>query len=99
MRKAHEARIHWSAEQRRRGLPAVVRTIDPAWLGDARPPGEVGWNLVCEFARPPAEQGDPSLGRVHFLVDEAPHAHLRPGAWLRLFERATQQCARVEILD
>jgi hypothetical protein len=99
MGKGHAARIHWSPEQMTRGLPAVARTIDPAWLEDARPRVDEGWSLVCEFEPPPAVQGSPSLGRVHFLADEAPHDCLRPGAWLRMFERATQQYAQVEVLD
>jgi len=99
MERAHTARIHWSAEHVRRGLPAVARTVDPAWFGDAGPGAEEGWSLVCEFGVPPAEQGAPSSGGVYFLVAAAPHDRLRPGASLQMFERATQQRVRVEILD
>jgi hypothetical protein len=99
MRKVHAARIHWSTEQVRRGLPAVARTIDPAWLEAARPRIDEGWSLICEFERPPVEQGNPSVAQVHFLMNDAPLDWLRPGTWLRMFERATQQYARVEILD
>lgn len=99
MGRVHAARIHWSAGQISRGLPGVPRTIDPAWFADAGSRSEEGWSLVCDFDVPAAQQGDPSAARVHLLVDEAPHDRLRPGASLRLFERATQQHARVEILD
>jgi hypothetical protein len=94
----HPARITWSAEQVRRGLPRFDETVDPAWLCDA-PPNEDGWSLICIFAPPPAEQGNPTLARVHFMREEAPHQLLRSGAALRLFERATGQYAVVEILE
>lgn len=99
MRRAHLARIHWSLEQHRRGLPKTTRIIDPAWLENADPSGADGWSLGCEFERSPAEQADTSIAQVHFLAAEAPHEQLRPGAGLLLFERATQQYAHVEILD
>ena len=95
----HRALIHWSPQQLQQGLPATVETIDPAWLDDATPRVDEGWSLVCFFDSPPARQGSPSLARVRFLVDEAPHDRLHPGARLRLIERATQALAQVEILD
>jgi hypothetical protein len=102
MERAHAARIHWSAEQRSRGLPTAARATDPAWFdGDPAPgrPDAEGWSLVCEFASAPSEQGDPSAARVRFLVPDAPHERLRPGARLRMIERGTGQLAVVEILD
>jgi hypothetical protein len=99
MTMEHRALIHWSPRQIERGLPAITRTIDPAWLEGATPRVDEGWSLVCSFDSPPAHQGSPSKARVHFLVDAAPHNRLRAGAQLQLFERATQELARVEILD
>ena len=99
MGKEHRAQIQWSAEQIARGLPEFRQTTDPAWFPDAGPPSGEAWSLICDFATPPKLQGSPSVARVQFLVDEAPHERLEPGTVLRLFERATQQSARVEILD
>ena len=99
MRRVHTARIHWSPEHISRGLPTFARTADPAWLSPARPREDEGWTLLCEFDSPPSEQGSPSLARVEFGMDAAPHDRLTPGASLQLFERATLKLARVEILD
>lgn len=77
----------------------MTRTIDPVCLNDARPGSDAGWSLICEFERAPVEQGNPSAAQVQFVLDEAPRDWLRPGVSLRMFERATQQYARVEILD
>ena len=94
----HVARITWSSEHERRGLPRAARMIDPAWFT-----GSVGekeaWSLVCTFEKPAAEQGNPSVARVQFMVPAAPENRLTPGATLRLFERATGGFAVVEILD
>ena len=101
MPREHRARITWSAAHEAHGLPTVVRMIDPAWppgVAVGAGPGDV-WSLLCQFDRPPAEQGSPSLGVVRFWMDEAPHDTLRPGAVLQLFERATGTYARVEILE
>ena len=100
MGRVHTARIHWSSEQLRRGLPARAHTRDPAWFPeDAGPPVRDGWTLICEFAVPPSEQGDPSTARVQFAMDAAPHDRLAPGTSLQMFEPATLKHARVEILD
>jgi hypothetical protein len=99
MGSAHSAWIFWSAEQATRGLPTVARAIDPAWFDDTQPGIGDGWSLVCDFDPPPSEQGDPTTAQVRFLVAEAPHDRLRPGVRLRLFERATNRYATVEILD
>jgi hypothetical protein len=96
-RREHEARIRWSDDQVRRGLPTIERTIDPSWFIDGA--SDEGWSLVCEFRLAPREQGSPSLAHVHFAVDGAPHDRLRSGVSLRLFERETQSYATVEILN
>lgn len=94
-RAPHRALIHWSPAQVQRGLPDVVRIIDPSW-GDA---SKEGWSLVVVFDHAPSSGGSPSPAQVHFLVDDAPHEILGPGATLTLFERQTGQRARVEVLD
>jgi len=92
----HDARIHWSPEQLRLGLPNTLESVDPAWFPDD---ASEGWSLVCRFSSPPSEQGSPSTATIRFLVDDAPHRRLRPGVVLRLFERASQRHAIVEVLD
>ena len=95
MSTEHLARITWSAEQVRRGLPAFTRTTDPAWF---ETPDE-GWSLICRFHASPREQGSPSVAQVAFLNENAPHDRLRAGAKLNLFERSTRQLATVEIIE
>lgn len=97
MATEHRARITWSAEHERRGLPDVLETIDPAWLPEVGPGKGEAWSLVCRFAVSPRVQGNPSAAQVHFGVDEAPHARLVPGTRLQLFERGTQRYATVTI--
>ena len=95
MATEHLARIFWSDEQVRRGLPAFTRTTDPAWFESV----DEGWSLVCRFHSSPREQGTPSVAHVAFLGTEAPHERLIPGARLHLFERSTRQTATVEIVE
>jgi hypothetical protein len=74
---------------------------DPAWLEDVATgmPESDGWTLVCEFDVPPSQQGNPSVARVQFAMDDAPHDRLHSGARLRLFETATQDFAIIEITE
>jgi hypothetical protein len=95
MATEHLARIFWSDEQVRRGLPAFTRTTDPAWFDK---PDE-GWSLICRFHASPREQGTPSVAQVAFLTADAPHARLVPGTRLKLFERSTREVATVEIIE
>ena len=95
----HRARITWSPEQVRQGLPPITQTVDPAWFADDRTPRAEGWSLMCMFEPPPNEQGSPTVARVRFVMPDAPHERLRPGATLRLFERGTHGFANVHILD
>jgi hypothetical protein len=93
--REHRARIAWSDEQVRRGLPVFTRTTDPAWFES---PDE-GLILVCRFHASPREQGSPSVAHVSFLTPDAPHERLVPGARLNLFERSTRLLATVTIVD
>ena len=95
MPKEHLARITWSDEQVRRGLPAFTRTTDPAWFES---PDE-GLSIVCRFHASPREQGSPSVAQVSFLSADAPHERLVPGARLNLFERSTRLLATVTIIE
>ena len=95
MAAEHFARIFWSDEQVRRGLPAFTRTTDPAWFESVTE----GWHLVCRFHASPREQGSPSVAQVAFLEADAPHERLVTGARLHLFERSTRLLAAVEIVE
>jgi len=98
MSAKHRARITWSPEQVRAGLPVFTKTTDPSWfLGEEA--GAEGWSLVCHFSEPPRSQGNPSLAEVRFLMPEAPHGRLTPGTALELFEPATQRRARVDVIE
>ena len=99
MPREHQARITWSAAQVAHGLPANAQTIDPSWFAGDTPQPIDGWSLICRFESPPSDQGNPSAAHVCFYVPEAPHERLKPGISLRLFERATQAYATVDILD
>ena len=95
-KREHRALITWSDELVARGLPAIRETVDPIQFRDSY--GD-GWSLRCRFDKPPNEQGNPSEARVSFLMDNAPHEHLRTGARFPLFERFTGRWIVVEILD
>jgi len=92
------ARITWSAQRVRQGLPAAFETVDPAWFGREGAAGEEGWSLVCRYDEPPRVQGNPTRAWVRFLVPGAPHERLAPGTVWRMFEPGTGQLALVEIL-
>lgn len=95
---AHPARITWSSEYVRRGLPDVEHTIDPAWFEDGAAGEREGWSLRCHFDPSPRLQGNPSQAAVRFNIDGAPHERLVAGVILSMFERGTGQFARVEIV-
>jgi hypothetical protein len=96
MTDKHQARIHWWTEHVCLGLADTRRAVDPSWSSDN---AAEGWNLICEFAVSPKDQGNPSLATISFLLDDAPAEWLGPGRELQLFEPATGKSARVEILD
>jgi hypothetical protein len=95
MASEHQALVEWSAEQARLGLPKALESIDPAWFAS----GEEAWSVICRFAVPPNEQGNPSSATVRFLMPEAPHQRLVPGVTLHLFERGTTKTALLTITD
>jgi hypothetical protein len=94
----HRARITWSDEQVRRGLPTIHETVDPAWPDGTGPAATIGWSLRCRFEVAPAEQGNPSIAWVDFMLAEAPHSALQVGTRWQLFERGTRGLATVEIV-
>ena len=93
------AKITWSAQRARQGLPASFETTDPAWFGQEPTPGEEGWSLVCRYDEPPRVQGNPTRAWVRFMAAGAPHERLAPGTVLRMFEPGTGELALVLILD
>lgn len=95
----HRARITWSEEQVRRGLPAIHETVDPAWRDGTGPASSIGWSMRCRFDVTPADQGNPSMASVGFIFAEAPHSALQVGARRQLFERATGSAATVEVVE
>ena len=56
------------------------------------------WSVVITFEKSPVLQGNPSLGSIRFLSEEAPHAKLHMGAKLQLYEGG-YKVAEVKILD
>jgi len=90
----HSASITWSAERIRRGLWTAHQRVVPAWFA----PDEDGWSLLCEFERPPSEQGSPSFARVSLCVNAAPHERLTRGTRLALFDESGETSV-VEVLD
>ncbi len=93
----HRASITWSDKRVDRGLPNSLRYIHPSWFPENEPVS--GWSLVCEFEKPPSEQGNPYIAQVRYLFDEGPHERLQPGARLVLFEGYNDAFATVEILE
>ena len=94
---ARSVRVTWSTAQEGVGLPTFLRTIDPAWRDELCT--TEGWSIVLEFSRTPREQGNPSIGSATFYLPGAPPEWLEPGSTLYVFERGTQQVARVDVLD
>jgi hypothetical protein len=98
MHREHRARIFWSAEQMRLGLPTALEGTDPAWVSPD-PSESNAWSLRFRFSASPVDLGSPTEAIVSFLLEDAPHHALLPGSTLRLFERGTRMWALVEILD
>jgi hypothetical protein len=94
----HPARILWTSAETRGTLrlPSTLRYVQPAHFSE-RHPGDDLWSVVCRFDVPPSEQGSPSVAYVRFLVAEAPHDRLCPGAKFQLVE-GTTHVATVEVL-
>lgn len=44
------------------------------------------WSVVLHFDESPRDQGSPSRGTVRFLVADAPHDRLVPGAKFQIYE-------------
>jgi hypothetical protein len=96
----HRARIQWSDTRRTRDrLPVTLQYVTMArFFEDAAGWPVNAWSVVCRFDEPPAVQGSPSLARVRFLADAAPHERLKPGVLFSLYEGRTD-VATVELLD
>lgn len=99
----HNAIVRWCSPAKRgkRQLPPTLlyrglSRFSDAFSGDS----EDAWSVELRFDVPPPEQPDlnSSLGRIRFLVDDAPHERLRPGVTFELFE-GPFHVADVEVLD
>ena len=80
---SHPVKVYWCDAQSggRASLPAVNQYITISRFPDDEDSWPDGaWSIVANFDSPPAEQGSPSVGRAHFLVEAAPSERLRPGA-------------------
>jgi hypothetical protein len=97
----HRARITWLAGSSRgkAALPATLRYIGIGRFVEDGPEWPDGsWSVVCHFELPPAEQANPSIGRVQFLASAAPRERIKAGARFRLYEGPTE-VATVEVLE
>ena len=94
----HRARIQWSDVRATRDrLPATLQYVTMArFMDDQTTWPQDAWSVV--FDEPPAMQGSPSLAKVRFLAETAPHERLRPGVLFSLYEGRTD-VATVQLLD
>lgn len=100
MGKSVLARIYWipAEEGGRTSLPTgkTYATVSrfpedvDTWLQEA-------WSILLEFDEPPAVQGNPSMAKARFLVEQAPAERLKPGHAFELYE-GKKKVARVEIV-
>lgn len=97
----HRARITWISPEEggRTNLPTVARYSTVAkFPEDLSTWQREAWSVVIESDPPPAMQGNPSLGSVSFLAEEAPHERLRVGRAFELYEGG--RCvAKVEVIE
>ena len=94
-----KVRVHWvPADQGgRTTLPTGNTYSTVARFPEDTHWPEEAWSIVLESVPSPAEQGSPSIGKVRFLVDEAPQERLRIGRSFDLYEGA-RRVATVEVL-
>ncbi|MGH9626874.1 MAG: hypothetical protein ACRD7E_00700 [Bryobacteraceae bacterium] len=94
-----KARLRWlPADEggRRTGLPKVKRYATIARFPDDGPEWPDGaWTVVIEFDQSPDEQGNPSIGAAHFLMNSAPDDRLN--GVFELYE-GLRKVADVEVL-
>ena len=100
MGKSVLAKVHWvpPKDGGRTSLPTgkTYSTVSRfqedtgAWLQEA-------WSIVLAFDEPPVAQGNPSMARARFLVEQAPVDRLKPGRTLELYE-GKKKVAMVEIV-
>ena len=94
------AKVHWLTQGERGAgrLPASLQYIGIGRFDEDGPSWPDGaWSVVCRFDEPPAEQGSPSVARVRFMVDGAPHERLVPGRRFGLYEGPTR-VAEIELV-
>ena len=97
---SHRCNVHWTPVE----LGGRSEIFTGTWYSTAaRFPNdprwrESGWSVVIEFETAPSTQGNPSVGRARFLVDDAPHEWLVEGQSFEMYE-GTRMTARVEIIE
>jgi hypothetical protein len=83
------ARINWLTPEQggRAALPADQRYVTIAKFAEDGPSWPDGaWSVVTEFDVEPIKQGNPSLGTVSFLMENAPRERLAAGTKFELHE-------------
>jgi hypothetical protein len=99
MTKSVQARVTWvpAALGGRSAPPAAGRYSTVSRFDDPRADwSHVAWSVVLEL-HGPADGAGVSRADVRFLVPEAPHELLRPGARFDLYEGA-RRVAQVDVL-
>ena len=100
MSKSVLAKVHWipAEEGGRAFLPTGKQYATIArFTEDAGARLQEAWSIVLEFDKPPSVQGNPSIARVRFLVEQAPVDRLKPGRAFGLYE-GKKKVAMVEIV-
>jgi hypothetical protein len=96
----HRARIEWSDVRATRDrLPVTLQYVTMArFMEDPTTWPQDAWSVVCVFDEPPAVQGSPTMAKVRFLAEAAPHERLQAGVLFSLYEGRTD-VATVQLLD
>ena len=86
MKKSVGVTVYWEND-RYSNPPESLQYTAIAWFQENRDIiGSGTWNIVLDFEVPPCEQGSPSNGTAHFLVEDAPHEWLKPGNSFEMHE-------------
>jgi hypothetical protein len=94
------AKVYWipAEEGGRAFLPTGKKYATVSrFTEDADAGLQEAWSIVLEFDEPPSVQGNLSLARARFLVEQAPADRLKPGHAFELYE-GKKKVARVSII-
>jgi hypothetical protein len=80
-------------------LPTGKKYATVLWFTEDTDVGllQEAWSIVLEFDEPPSVQGNPSIARARFLVEQAPVDRLQPGHAFELYE-GKKKVAMVNII-